>query len=121
MVAPRPTHEPLPQDTLDAEIHHVQGVEPDLAGDDELPDASAGPREQALVGLLEVIPVGGLDSRAGVDVAEDVEAGSDAPEFAEVVRAAVVAVTLVFLRASATASFFFFFFCPCPSLGGVIL
>jgi hypothetical protein len=57
--------------------------------------APRGQREDALVGDLEVVVVDGLAARAPVDVAEDVEAGLDAPDLAEEVGAAEVEIAMV--------------------------
>lgn len=64
-------------------------MEPRLAGHGIADEAAAGAREQALVGELQVVKVDGLGAVGAVDVAEDVEAGPDAPDLAEQVGAAV--------------------------------
>lgn len=80
-----------------AVVQHLEGVGPGLVGEHVAEEAAAGPGQQTLVGELHLIEEYGLLARAPVDVAEDVQAGLDAPDLAEEVRAAEVEVLVVFL------------------------
>jgi len=97
LVAPRPAHEPLPQHAVDAVKDDLRGVDPRPAGDEVAEQASAGPGEEMLVGELHVVEIGRLLAVGAVYVSEDVQAGADAPDFAQEVRAAEVNVAMVFL------------------------
>lgn len=96
-IAPRPTHQPLPKDALDAEVDNLGHVEPATVGNEVPEQTPWGVGQQALVGELQVVKVGGLGAGAPVDVAEDVEARLDTPELAEEVWASEVEVAVVFL------------------------
>lgn len=97
LVAPGPAHEPLPQDALDAEVDDLRDVEPAAVGQQVPDEAGRGPGEEALVGELQVVEVDGLLAGAEVDVAEDVQAGADAPDLAEEMGAAEAEVEVVLL------------------------
>ncbi len=82
MIATRTTHEPLPEYALDTKVQHTERIDPDTAGED-FQQAPTWVGEESFVGILQVVEVGGFHSCADVNVAEDVEARLNAPEFTE--------------------------------------
>jgi hypothetical protein len=83
MITPRPAHDPFPQHAMHAVPHELGDINP-LAIRHKLPEQAAlRLRQEALVGSLEVVEEDGFGAVTGVDVAEDVEAGFHAPDFAE--------------------------------------
>lgn len=87
-IAARPAHQPLPQHALDAKVQDLEHVDPCVIRDEVKDGTPARAREDALIRGLQVIEEGGLLAGTPVDVAEDMEAGPDAPKFAEEVGAA---------------------------------
>lgn len=97
LVAPRPTHQPLPQHAVNAVEHHGEHVGPRVVGDQVPEEAAARMRHEALVGHLQVVKVDGLFAVGAVTVAEDVQPGLHAPYFSQEVRTAEINVQVVFL------------------------